>query len=325
MLKVIYKKDLSSEQDKEQRLLKILAYFAVFEFPLTADEIRRFLAPGILADCIENTLLSLTEQGVIYKLDKYYSLYDQPEWARRKQEGFLQAKELLPRAQRVGRFLARFPFVTGVGISGGLSKMSATEHSDFDFFIVTRANRLWLARTLLHLYKKFTYLTGTEHFHCMNFFIDETALALRDRNMYTAVETMTLVPVCGEGLQQFYQANSWVRERFADYQLVMEAETRPIKRSWLRRGFESLLANRLGNAIDSYLMRITARRWRKKEREHKLSPGGKTMSLNTGKHYAWSNPGSFQQRTLARYQREVNLLSQQWPEYFQRISYSFGG
>src|SRR6266478_4413244 len=99
---------------------------------------------------------------------------------------------------KIGRFLSRFPYVTGVGISGSLSKMDAREKADFDFFIVTKANRLWIARTIMHLFKKLTFITGKQHLYCMNYYLDEKALQLRDQNIYTAVEAITLIPVSGK-------------------------------------------------------------------------------------------------------------------------------
>ena len=33
----------------------------------------------------------------------------------------------------------------------------------------------------------------------MNYYIDEEALQISDKNIYTAVEVVTLVPVCGNG------------------------------------------------------------------------------------------------------------------------------
>ncbi len=118
---------------------------------------------------------------------------------KRRQQGNLRAEQLLPKAMKIGRFLSVFPYVRGIGISGSLSKMYAHEKADFDFFIITKANRLWIARTFMHLFKKLTFLTGKQHYYCMNYYLDEKALKLRDQNIYTAVEAITLIPVSGKG------------------------------------------------------------------------------------------------------------------------------
>jgi hypothetical protein len=94
--------------------------------------------------------------------------------------------------------LYRFPFVRGIGISGSLSKNYADEDADIDFFIITSRNHLWIARTFLHGLKKLSFLVGKQDWYCMNYFIDEEALVIAEKNIFTATEVVTLKPVCGE-------------------------------------------------------------------------------------------------------------------------------
>src|SRR2546430_6574247 len=92
---------------------------------------------------------------------------------------------------------------------------SAKFTTDIDFFIITSANRLWIARTCMHLFKKLTFLTGRQHWYCMNYYIDEEALNIEEHNIFTATELITLLPVCGNGtMQRFFQMNSWVSVYF---------------------------------------------------------------------------------------------------------------
>jgi hypothetical protein len=323
MLKVIYKKDAVTGERIEGSILKILAYFSVFDFPLSGNEIKRFLPPGSNDDCLEEILSQLVEEKVIFKLEGFYSLQDNSDLVKRKRSGYIRAEQLLPKAMKIGRFLCGFPFVRGLGISGGLSKMYAHENADFDFFIITKANRLWIARTFMHLFKKLTFLTGRQHYYCMNYFLDEKSLRLSDQNIYTAIETITLIPVCGEGIRDFFTANGWVSEWFADYQPVMKAQQKPAPRSWIKRMMEWMFDNEMGNRFDNYLMKLTCRRWKKKEEQKMLNYEGKAMSLLTGKHFAWSNPDSFQQKTVGFYNKRMAEIKSKWPGYFRPFNYSF--
>jgi hypothetical protein len=85
-----------------------------------------------------------------------------------------------------------------------LSKNFADERADIDYFVVTKANRLWIARTLMHLFKKLTFLVGKQHYFCMNYFVDEEALTIQEKNLFTAVEVATLIPVCGNGSMESF-------------------------------------------------------------------------------------------------------------------------
>ena len=155
---------------EEISILRLLAYFDIFQYPLTKNEIRQFL-PELLSETRLDAILQLMLiNKTIFLHDDFYSLHNNPLLAYRRKEGNLRAKKLLPRAYAIGRFLYRFPFVRAIAISGSLSKDFADEKADIDFFIITKANRLWIARTIMHLFKKLTFITGHQHYFCMNYY-----------------------------------------------------------------------------------------------------------------------------------------------------------
>jgi predicted nucleotidyltransferase len=118
----------------------------------------------------------------------------------------------MTKAKGVGRLLIKFPFVRGVGISGSLSKNFADDKSDIDLFIITEKDRLWIARTLMHCFKKLTFLANRQHHYCMNYYVDEQQLQIAEKNIYTAIEVDTLIPLEGDVVfEQFYTANTWTR------------------------------------------------------------------------------------------------------------------
>src|SRR5690606_36687941 len=82
------------------------------------------------------------------------------------------------------------------------SKGIAQPHSDIDFFIITAEDRLWICRTLLHVFKKLSFLFGSQHAFCMNYFLDESHLILEEKNRFTATELMTLIPLYGHPTYQ---------------------------------------------------------------------------------------------------------------------------
>jgi hypothetical protein len=294
----------------QESVLKTLAYFDVFHYPLTRDEIQIFANISLTSAQMNETLTALQEQNRIFLQDELYSLQNNPLLIHRRRQGNNRAEALLKKAVGIGRFLYQFPFVRAVGISGSLSKNFAEQKGDIDFFIITKANRLWIARTIMHLYKKLTFITGRQHFYCMNYYIDETALTLEDQNIFTAMELKTLLPVAGEKtMQEFIAANTWANEWLP----VCTYRTQQIKDrriSFLKRIGEWLFAGKVGSRLDNYLMNTTARRWKKKELDGKKNSKGLTMGLITGKHFAKSNPGDFQQKVLSMYEQRVASIIQ---------------
>lgn len=295
-------------------ILKTLAYFDIFHYPLLKEEIVQFGGSGSEEYLLEPGLTELIREGRIFLHRDFYSLQNNPLLAHRRRQGNEYAGKLLPKGLRIGRFIYQFPFVRGVAISGSLSKNFANEKADIDFFIIAKANRLWIARTFLHLFKKLTFLTGRQHLYCMNYFLDEAALPLEDKNIYTAIEIRTLVPVSGQNaLTQFLEANPWVSLWLP---VSQSSPDRPpfIRASRIKQLVERLFNNRIGNALDNFLFKITSRRWQRKEAKGKRNVKGKIMGLFTGKHFARTNPEFFQEKVIAAYNRKLDELKLQHDE-----------
>ena len=92
-----------------------------------------------------------------------------------------------------------------MGISGSLSKGYYDDDGDIDFFIITSPKRLWIARTFLILYKKIFLLNSRKYF-CVNYFISSNALEIEEKNIFTATELTTLLPMFGNGsFHKFYE------------------------------------------------------------------------------------------------------------------------
>lgn len=287
--------------------LKALAYFDIFQYPLTRYEIRQFLDKPVNGEELDRALQELMAENLIFVHNGFFSLQDNPVPACRRVKGNQRAAELLPRAQKIGRFLYRFPFVKAIGISGSLSKNFADDRADMDFFVITKANRLWIARTIMHLFKKLTFLTGRQHYYCMNYYIDEDAMLLDDQNVFTAVEIKTLLPVSGDfAFWQFFGANQWANDWLpvCEFRKQAEKDRKPV----LKRIVEKICDNKFGNYMDNLFMRITSRRWKRKENKGLRNEKGMAMGLVTDKHFARSNPGSFQEKVLALYKEKLTKL-----------------
>mgnify|MGYP002381665640 CR=1 FL=1 len=220
------------------------------------------------------------------------------------------AADHLKTASRVAGFLSKFPYVKGIAVSGSLSKNFATSQTDIDFFIVTDANRLWIARTFMHLYKKLTFLTGRQHWYCMNYYVDETGMEINEKNIFTAIESVTLLPMQGKGtLDGFVKDNSWVKEYFPSKTIRTEgvSEIRP---GMFRRLTETAFNNPLGDKIDTWLMRLTEKRWRKKTARRRMNSHGHVMSMIASRHVSKPDPGNFQYSVVERYKQRVQQLLQ---------------
>jgi predicted nucleotidyltransferase len=290
----------------EKNILQTLAYFDMFHYPLTAEEIYLFLGRPLTLPETQTLLNELAAKACIYKTDEFYSLRSDNALAARRRKGNQEAQRLLAMAYRIGRLLGKFPFVKGVGISGSLSKNYADEDSDIDFFIITSANRLWIARTLLHLLKKISFLIGRQHWFCMNYFVDETMLLMQEKNIFIAAELVTVQPVTGGAMSDLFTANLWASEYFPNHPFYLSGSQRCEKACWVQAFFEFLFNNRVGECLDQCLMRITQNRWLRKEKMQKTNNRGEIMALRVNRHFAKPDPAHFQQKILTLYQKKLN-------------------
>jgi len=296
----------------KEDILATLAYFDLFNYPITRGEIYLFLQNKYDYEVFDDALNCLLKGELIHMFDKFYTLRNDHYLIVRRNEGNKKAEELIKIAEKVGNILIRFPYVRGIAISGSLSKNYADEDSDIDLFIITAKNRLWIARTVMHVFKKLTFLVNKEDYFCMNYYIDEHQLEIVEKSIYTAIEIGTLIPLQGDVVfEKFYTANAWIRN-FIPNKNMRIATAKRAKTSFLKRLFELLLNNRLGNAIDNMMMKITASRWLKKTYQKKVNHHGAIMGMTTGKHYSKPDPENFQNKLLARYENKVSQLLQRY-------------
>ena len=300
----------------ELSIVKTLIYFDIFDYPLSEKEIKRFLVHSVNDSAFQSALQQLVANKAIFKIGEFYSLRDDSKKAEKRLQGNRRAQKLLLKAVKIGAFLHKFPFVRAIAISGSLSKNYAEEKADIDFFVITKADRLWVARTILHLFKKFTFLIGRQHLYCMNYFIDEKTLPIQEKNIYTATEIVTLFPVSGsQAIHKFFEVNSWVEEWLPDYGLQNDLKISE-KGSFFKKMGEWVFNKKIGDRVDNFLFTWTTSRWRKKEKLGRRNTKGKIMNLVTGKHFSKSNPEAFQERIIEAYAGKIAEFKNQWPQYF---------
>lgn len=298
----------------ERSVLRVLAYFDMFSYPLLKEEIHFFLDHSVQQQDVDAALDQLINARCIFKLGEFYSLSHDRSLAARRIKGNNHAGTLLNTAYKVSSLLYRFPFVRGIGISGSLSKNFADEEADIDFFIITKKNRLWIARTMMHLFKKLTYLAGRQHWFCMNYYVDEEALIIQEKNIFTAIELLTLLPVAGNGtLDHFFHANAWAHDYFPNATRSQDRK-RYTHFPWYKKLVEWCFNNRLGDKLDTYLMKVTSRRWKQKEDSYRFNMKGIRMSLSTGKHFSRPNPNYLQKSLLDLFVEKAKQAEEKWLE-----------
>jgi hypothetical protein len=280
----------------ESSIIKTLIYFDCFHYPLTGGELLSFMQIKVEDEVtFLSELNSLCDYQLVFKLEGYYSIKNDSSIVARRLTGNKLAKAFLLKAYKNAKLIGSFPYVRGVGISGSLSKGYMDESGDIDFFIVTEPERLWIARTLLILYKKI-FLLNNRKFFCVNYFIDTNHLEIPDKNIFTATEILTLIPAFNhEVFKKFNEENIWVRQ-FLPNKLPVQTLSEGNSRLGLKPGIEMLLNNGVGSYLDSVFMKLTLNKWKRKFKHIKESDF--EIALRTRKYVSKHHPQGFQQRVL---------------------------
>lgn len=197
----------------ENAILKTLAYVDVFDYPLTADEIHRYLArveaaPATVKDILTNG--HLVPRRLSHH-EGYFMLPGREEIVtiRRRREEI--ASRLWPEAIRYGRIMAGLPFVRMIAVTGSLAVNNAEADADIDYLLVTGNDRLWVCRAMTILVVRAAARRDVSL--CPNYFLTERALVFEERNLYTAHELAQMVPLSGLDVYRKMRAlNRWTAE-----------------------------------------------------------------------------------------------------------------
>src|SRR5690606_29173997 len=248
----------------QQSIMRTLLYFDLFRYPLKPDEIFKFLGTnGIGPTDLVEPLNALVRDGHAFHHNGFYCPREGEALVTRRKAGNRTAQRMAGLANRKGKLIGSFPFVRGVMASGSFSKGYMDKDSDLDFFIITAPGRLWIARMLIALYKR-VFLFNSHKYFCCNYFIASDDLEIEEKNLFTATELATLIPLYGGSTyQQLIHENQWVKEFFPNFQ---PSDTQHVPRAGatiFKTLFERLLRGGFGDWLSRKCRQLTLQRWKR--------------------------------------------------------------
>ncbi len=246
-------------------IVRTVAYSDVFNYPLTAGQMHRYLdgVPARLADVEQALANGRLIPHTLSRRDDYFMLAGREEIAPVRQEREAISRRLWPRAVRYGRLIARLPFVRMVAVTGSLTMNNADSHADVDYLVVTANGRVWLARAFIIALVRLARRDGVEL--CPNYILAENALAFPDHNLYVAHEVTQMIPLSGlEVYRRMRQINSWTAA------FLPNAVGPPRLPSQTRPGFwqktaELLLGTAVGDGLERWEMKRKIRKFQAQE------------------------------------------------------------
>lgn len=206
----------------EHAILRTIAYADVFEYPLHADELWRFLITSqkTSGNAFKKAISGLLKKKHIVMVNNLYCLPQHKKYAAQRHTRQQHVSHKMDIARRAVRLLSYIPTVFFIGVSGALSMENAPEDDDIDFFIITAANSLWITRLLCVCILDFFRLRrkpktlNVSNKICLNMFMEVSDLAIGDpeRDLYSAHEVAQVKPLLNKyhTYEHFLAVNKWV-------------------------------------------------------------------------------------------------------------------
>lgn len=225
--------------DLEQSIFRTVAFFSLFDYPLTEFEIWKWLTEPAVAyafpdvrDCLSASHY-LREKIVC--TDGFFTLRDTAETVALRHERFVDAARKYHRLQRVCGYLAHLPMIRAVAACNTLAWNNTKAESDIDLFVIVKHGRIWITRFLAVLPFKLLGLRpgqSTRDPICFSFFAADDRLAMKGlkigkRDLYFAQWMHSLVPVMDRGVfRRVALQNGWVNRSFPNSFPVQTARPR---------------------------------------------------------------------------------------------------
>ncbi|MCK6505831.1 hypothetical protein L6R53_20990 [Myxococcota bacterium] len=253
------------DEPVDRAIVRLVLYFDVFQHPLTQAELVRLVCPDD-PDLVPQALARLAARGIVERRDHWCFRPGRSAAIARRQERARHAERTWPLARLASALLARVPFVRGVLITGGMSKGSTAPGDDVDFLLLVAPGRVWTLKSLLQGARR-AWPEPIRDLFCTNYLLAEDRPLVDDRNLFTAVELATAVPMYGPaGCAALLRANAWSR-RFVPGMPWAEqraAAAAPLPRSPLARGVEATIAGPGGQRIERASVAAWDRYWNRK-------------------------------------------------------------
>lgn len=292
-----------------KNIIKTLAYYDIFSYPLRADEVYQNLPVNHCSSAeVENELEHLCQKKLLFRINDFYLLQNNHEFVNRRIEGNKLCDRRFKSAFRMSKLISKFPFVRAILLSGSISKGFMEKDSDVDYFIITKPNRLWITKLFLTLFKKFILLNSRRVF-CINYYIDYEHLEIDEKNVFTATEIVTLIPVFGEKYyDEFYEKNKWVKNYFPNFPKRNNRMIDKDSDGRMQKIFERIFENRFGDWLDDFALKLFSQTINRKFRY--FDKNDFALAFKTTKCESKYHPKFFQKKVLVSFDEKLNQLQQ---------------
>jgi hypothetical protein len=253
---------MNNPTDLEQKILKTIIYFDLFNYPLTAWEMWKWLYNDNLHKIEKYEFFDIVEildnsqflKDRIKSHEGFYFLNNHERLVKQRKDRYVIAWQKFRKIRRITKILKWVPFVKMIAVCNDLAYFNAPSESDLDFFIITQKKRIWLTRFFSVLIIKLLGLRPSEKGKkdkvCLSIYINEDNLNLEkyrisSNDIHFTYWLESIIPLydADNYYQRLRQANSWIKKflpHVFPYKANLRQEVAESKLIKIIKKFESL-------------------------------------------------------------------------------------
>jgi hypothetical protein len=156
------------------------------------------------------------------------------------------------------------------------------------------------------MYKRIFLRNSHKHF-CVNYFVDEDHLQIEEKNLFTATELATVIPLYGcQQYEDLHKANTWLKNFFPNYKRLDASRVPPSKLSLRKRIMEKFLNVFFADSLERYFLRKTLGRWKKLYQKDYSATDFK-IAFKSKSYAAKNHDKNFQRKIMDLYEEKLRL------------------
>ena len=253
-----------NEKELGEAIVETIAFFDLFDFPLTKNEILKYIQEKTTYLDISRNLDELYLKRVIESNGNLYFLSGREKNVKERKKRYNYSDRKFKIALRISKYFRYIPWVRLICVANIIGRDNLRDGGDIDLFIVSDKKRLWLTRFFCVLIAKILNLrpqkNNTRDKICLSFFISEEHLNLENirenkNDMYFNYWFLNLAPIYSRDntFSKLMETNKKILEQFPNYFVQKISEKRKIKiitnnfykKNWelILGGFEKRIKN----------------------------------------------------------------------------------
>jgi hypothetical protein len=256
-------RDFNNLSELQLALIKIVVFFDMFSYPLTAYELWRYLGVGAEFKEVFAEAQGLIALGFLAGEQGFYFLPGQNQLVATRKQRYHYTNRKLKIARRAVRLFRLLPTVEFAALSNLIGRHNLRDGSDIDIFIIAKENRIWITRLfcagLMKLLRQRPTPSRKRDKICLSFYIDNAHLDLSSladgpEDYYFHFWLAGLYPLYDAGAyhHQLMMANSWLKKYLPNGDFVVNNNSyRESPRYWLTRRLVLKFWNHICNFLET--------------------------------------------------------------------------